>query len=232
MSQFNGADDDRSHPWNNPGTIKQCGNHTDYLVKKRVKTTEIPETWGLFVSSSRVPAQNKFMSKFQSLIEQSLRFWLPTHNIVVNYRPNWMMGLELDFIIPKMRVAIEVQGDQHVRWAIGLQRGIRAFDDQQRRDWAKKLLCKHHGLKLMRVFHGTGNLRKRLGKLLGVELPELPAHLMSEITDHKAKLNKLAEENAAKLALLGYNPRRMRFINRHRQRVDAKKIAEQTRLLL
>lgn len=73
-----------------------------------------------------------------------------------NYRPDWMQSekgerLELDFYIPSLRIAIEVQGQQHFTFTPRFHSTYECFLAQQKRDSAKLRLCEIHGVQLWEV---------------------------------------------------------------------------------
>lgn len=66
---------------------------------------------------------------------------------LVNHRPLWLSGLELDFYYPDRHLGFEFQGDQHY---IDTPRFGTCFS-QQRRDRAKVQVCREHNVQLVRV---------------------------------------------------------------------------------
>lgn len=57
-----------------------------------------------------------------------------------NVRPEWLLGLELDFWYPAHNLAFEFQGGQHYTDPV-----------QQRRDSRKRALCRSNGIPLIRI---------------------------------------------------------------------------------
>lgn len=52
------------------------------------------------------------MSYGQSLLKQYLSLILGP-DLIEDARPDFLMGLELDIFVPRLRLAFEFQGDQH-----------------------------------------------------------------------------------------------------------------------
>jgi hypothetical protein len=128
------------------------------------------------------------MSYFQSIVHEALKRWFG-NSVLVNQRPDWLRGLELDFLInnkPK-RIAIEVDGLQHEQFVPELQKHVNNFYAQVGRDGAKEILCQQHSITLLRVKIRTGAL-----KILRKELIE-KAFL------RETKVNKSVKDLQSKL---------------------------------
>jgi len=71
-----------------------------------------------------------------------------SENVIRHYRGAEMERLEIDVWIPRFKIALEYQGEQHSKhmphW-----HGKNGFDDQKKRDACKVVLCKKLGYKLM-----------------------------------------------------------------------------------
>lgn len=73
-----------------------------------------------------------------------------------NLRPDWLRGvkdrnLELDFYCKELKLAFEVQGEVHYHYKPNFHGTYEAFEDLQRRDALKRLLCKKLGVKLIEI---------------------------------------------------------------------------------
>lgn len=73
-----------------------------------------------------------------------------------NIRPEWLIDesgsrMELDFLIPRLSVAIEVQGGQHYKHITFFHKNKEQYDLSQKRDRMKVLICAERGIKLIHV---------------------------------------------------------------------------------
>ena len=84
-----------------------------------------------------------------------IRECVKADEVIENYRPGWLNGMELDFWVPRWNLAFEFQGDQHFAPVFGLQ----AYQDQKVRDRIKKQICADRGVLLL-CFEAH-NLRER-----------------------------------------------------------------------
>ena len=80
----------------------------------------------------------------------------PALQVIENSFPKWMKDyvnrrLQLDFYIPALGVAIEVQGAQHDQYIEYFHEDVNGFVDQQRRDRLKKYACKLKGVELLEI---------------------------------------------------------------------------------
>lgn len=95
-------------------------------------------------------------SKLQKYIGAKLRFYFSKYEILENTRPDWLLNqegnrLELDFYIPTLNVAIEVQGDQHFEFCEFMHGDIDGFNRLKRDDAVKKTKCKERGITLVEI---------------------------------------------------------------------------------
>ncbi len=87
-------------------------------------------------------------SKLQKYVSEELGKHISRFSIYENARPYWLYGSELDFYIPEINVAIEVQGQQHYEYNPFFHRTYEKFLDQQRRDKDKRYYCEKRRIKL------------------------------------------------------------------------------------
>lgn len=131
------------------------------------------------------------MSKLQDLIGKALKEWFPGEEILENYRPEWLGGLEFDFYLPNHKVAIEVQGQQHRRWCPTLQKTPEDHKAQRRRDSLKRKIAGKMGVMLFaaHVNHLVmGGLQDKLSRYFHRYL-RTPQALRYEWDQHRRFLN-------------------------------------------
>lgn len=95
-------------------------------------------------------------SALQKFASSQLFMYLSHLDIKENTRPDWLITnlgerLELDFYIESLRLAIEVQGQQHYIYSSLFHKSYDEFLALQRRDRTKKELCLYLGIKLVEV---------------------------------------------------------------------------------
>lgn len=93
-------------------------------------------------------------SKMQARIGEILRLRFAQYEVIENSRPPWLetedgQRLELDFHIPDLKIAVEVQGMQHYIYTPHFHGTMESFLAQQKRDEAKRSLCDLHGVTLL-----------------------------------------------------------------------------------
>jgi hypothetical protein len=95
-------------------------------------------------------------SKLQRAFSKALSFHFGGYTIRENSRPDWCLSddmnrLELDFYLPELDVAIEIQGIQHYQYSPFFHESYAAFRAQVQRDKAKKSRCIEYGVHLIEV---------------------------------------------------------------------------------
>ena len=93
-------------------------------------------------------------SKTEQVARDLFKHYLPMLMVEYGIRPDWLRWpvtgnrLELDIYFPQIKVAVEIQGIQHGRPIVGLQRDFAAFERQQARDLWKMEECHRLGIAL------------------------------------------------------------------------------------
>ncbi|MFO7744818.1 MAG: hypothetical protein R6V36_05480 [Psychroflexus sp.] len=83
--------------------------------------------------------------------------------VVQHARPEWLKPQHLDVFLPIHKIAIEFQGDQHIR-PVDYFGGEKAFKQQKKRDERKIKLCQENNCQLIEVHQGY-NIEKVLEKI-------------------------------------------------------------------
>lgn len=96
-------------------------------------------------------------SKLELYVSERLFFALTFIEVRENDRPRFIFDycgrwLELDFYIPQLKVAIEVQGIQHYEHVPFFHPTVEDFEERQKTDALKRLVCDKHGIWLYEVF--------------------------------------------------------------------------------
>src|SRR5215475_685057 len=72
---------------------------------------------------------------------------------IVEYRPSFMKGLELDAFFRHHRMALEVQGAQHRLHNTSWYKDVKKLEDIVDRDRKKRTLCQLNGIYLLEVWY-------------------------------------------------------------------------------
>jgi len=96
------------------------------------------------------------MSKLQRKVSEMLSRHVGGYEIYENVKPHWLQmqdgtRLELDFYLPGLHTAIEVQGRQHYEYTPFFHSSYDDFLSQQKRDEAKRALCQSKDVKLIAI---------------------------------------------------------------------------------
>ena len=88
----------------------------------------------------------------ENILYNNLKSIFKNYEIIRHYRPSFLKGLELDFFLPQIDLAIEYQGIQHFKpqehWG-----GKKAFNNLIERDQKKKELCSEYGIKIFYFYY-------------------------------------------------------------------------------
>lgn len=96
------------------------------------------------------------------------------YNITIenNKRPKFLLGLELDFYIPQLKIAFEFQGEQHYSYVSDFFRNNNDFFKRIIDDIQKDYLCKKEGITLVKVSQfnmRNKTLRRRIFETLNMK---------------------------------------------------------------
>lgn len=95
-------------------------------------------------------------SKLQKTVSQQLSLNFGIFTIRENIRPDWLLDgtgrrLEIDFYIEEIKIAIEVQGQQHYAFTKFFHGDYKNFADQVRRDNLKRDYFYFNGIKFYEI---------------------------------------------------------------------------------
>lgn len=131
------------------------------------------------------------MSKLQDIVVEALEYAIPHCRPILNYRPDWLNGMEIDIFFPKMNLCIEVQGRQHYLWCPELQPSVSDFKEQAGRDRKKREMCEARGLNIMVVKckgckkgGAIGRLTTNIKRLYGQPLKRVPPSILQKWRQH------------------------------------------------
>lgn len=127
----------------------------------------------------------------RSALQREFRFWLEDRlacSFKENARPIWLITeqgerCELDFLIEPIRLAIEIQGDQHYRYTPHFHGSYENFLAQQRRDEFKRIVCAAKGIKLF-LIHDLDEFREvaaYLARWREVLTPQLSERALAQL---------------------------------------------------
>lgn len=125
----------------------------------------------------------------------------PAIKVIENSFPKWIKDyvnrrLQLDFYIPSLGVAIEVQGVQHNQYIEYFHEDVNGFVDQQRRDRLKKHACRLKGVELLEIHkvEHLGLLKGYLKTLIPKELRGAKDWRVLREEKRKAKIAEVRRE--------------------------------------
>jgi hypothetical protein len=72
-------------------------------------------------------------------------------HFIDNYKPSWLIGLEIDRYYPSLRLAFEFQGDQHIKFSADKHINHDDFFHQMQRDRLKKEILQKKKIYLIEV---------------------------------------------------------------------------------
>ncbi|CAI2187737.1 19610_t:CDS:2 [Funneliformis geosporum] len=70
---------------------------------------------------------------------------------MIEYRPPFLNGLELDAFFQKYQIALEVQGAQHRLHSTSWYKDVKKLEDIVNRDRQKRCICQDNGIFLLEV---------------------------------------------------------------------------------
>ena len=92
------------------------------------------------------------IAKFQTRCVQIAKEIL-NEEPIIEYRPPFLNGLELDAFFQKCRIGLEVQGAQHRFHSTSWYKDIKKLEDIINRDRKKRCICQDIGISLLEVWY-------------------------------------------------------------------------------
>lgn len=99
-------------------------------------------------------------SFIQSIIKKQLYIWFPEEEILENYRPEWLVGLEIDLYLPNLNLAIEVNGLQHLIKCEKFFKTNKDFEMQIIKDYVKKKIIFNESINFISIKQGANMLNE------------------------------------------------------------------------
>jgi hypothetical protein len=109
-------------------------------------------------------------SYIQSLVKRQIQEWFPNEEVFENYRPEWLIGLEIDIYLPNLNLAIEVDGLQHHFYSKHFHQYKADFEMQVIRDYVKRKILNNEQVLTCRVPHGYNSMNKLWSAVKGTNL--------------------------------------------------------------
>jgi hypothetical protein len=106
----------------------------------------------------------------ETLLYQLFRNLLPGEEILRHHRPDWLNGLELDLYIPRLRLGVEYQGQQHFH-AIRAWGGEEALQAVRERDALKARTCRKAGVRLVTFDYTEALTEEHVMRRVAIVLP-------------------------------------------------------------
>jgi hypothetical protein len=91
-------------------------------------------------------------SLFQKSVGEYLKNRFPMQVILEEWPIPGKTGMSLDFLILPIKIAIEVQGEQHIKFVKHFHGNIQGFKRQLERDKKKEDWCKENNIELIKLF--------------------------------------------------------------------------------
>ncbi len=114
----------------------------------------------------------------ETILHEFLKIIFPTEEILVNYRPEWLNGLEIDFYLPKLFLPIEFQGEQHYEPTFGEE----TLEKTKLNDTRKKQILLDRGEPLVSIQSGDlsmAGIKSRIRRYLSLRFANNPDVLLS-----------------------------------------------------
>jgi len=122
---------------NNMQLIDFCGNEINIVFSSHKNPIRGDNSRSIFQKDCGLLLKEKF--PYYTILEEWI---IPRSN-----------GLSFDFFIPDIMIAVECQGEQHIKFSKFFHGTIDKFIAQKKRDRAKKDWCLINQIKLVEIFN-------------------------------------------------------------------------------
>lgn len=166
-------------------------------------------------------------SKLQRKVKNELFKHFYYYHIYENYRPEWMLSqdnkrLELDFFIEELRVAIEVQGEQHYVFCPFFHKSYDNFLEQKQRDKEKQPLCTENNVRFF-IVSSRDEIKHLIRQICKLENSPISTKRFIETEKRKHQINELNKTElclhyASKIRKIKKSMRRIRHSKKSRSK--------------
>ncbi|RHZ49092.1 hypothetical protein Glove_530g2 [Diversispora epigaea] len=113
------------------------------IIEEFTKKSESSHLVSTFGKKNR-----KFQTKCIQIAEEILN-----EELIIEYRPPFLNGLEFNAFFQKYQIALEVQGSQHRFHNTGWYKDVKKLEDIVNRDRRKRCICQDNGIFLFEVWY-------------------------------------------------------------------------------
>ncbi|CAB5203612.1 unnamed protein product [Rhizophagus irregularis] len=130
-------------------TKKYYTEFEGYIVKLKHLSSQNPDN---LEKEYEKELESKKNHKFQTRCIQIAKEIL-NEEPIIEYRPPFLNGLELDAFFQKYRIALEVQGAQHRLYSTSWYKDVKKLEDIVNRDRQKRCICLDSGIFLIEIWY-------------------------------------------------------------------------------
>ncbi|CAH1758013.1 415_t:CDS:1 [Entrophospora sp. SA101] len=119
-----------------------------YWIDTAVEQTELKVRLRNWNRSCYLRKIRKFQTKCIQIAKEILN-----EEPIIEYRPSFLNGLELDAFFQKYQIVLEVQGSQHRLHNTSWYKDVKKLEDIVNRDRKKRCLCQLNGIYLIETWY-------------------------------------------------------------------------------
>jgi hypothetical protein len=117
-------------------------------AKLKARIEELERYFNELKKESEIKKNRKFQTRCIQIAKEILN-----EEPMIEYRPSFMQGLELDAFFQKYQIALEVQGAQHRFHSTSWYKDVKKLEDIVNRDRQKRCICQDNGIFLIEVWY-------------------------------------------------------------------------------